>query len=237
MWGIVSAGRQRPCEVCEYLLERMIRGGADRICLVIGVARNDVLEYLGTRFAEANLLYIVQPRPAGLCDAVFRAAPLVADHETVAVGLPDTIWFPDDSLAALPDDELSFLLFPVERPELFDAVLLDRYDRVREIRVKQPSPGTHWICGALKMPGAVFHELRSLWLDRRCRDESFGTLINAYLESGGRALGRKEGHAYVDVGTLEGYRAAMMMLSSSDDDDAPAEIGSRDASGGAEART
>ena len=34
------------------------------------------------------------------------------------VGLPDTISFPVDALAGLPTGVLSFLLFPVDRPEL-----------------------------------------------------------------------------------------------------------------------
>ena len=41
-----------------------------------------------------------------------------------------------------------------------------------------------------------------------CRDEYFGTLVNAYLAQGGRAIGVKAGSAYVDVGTVDGYRAA-----------------------------
>lgn len=61
----------------------------------------------------------MQPRPAGLCDAIFRAAPLIGSVETLAVGLPDTIWFPVDGFGTLGDDALEFLLFPVDRPELF----------------------------------------------------------------------------------------------------------------------
>ena len=237
MWGIVpAAGRgsriqplafskellpvgsctsndtQRPCAVSEYLLERLIRGGADKICFVIGAGKSDILEYFGAAFSSAELAYVVQPQPAGLCDAIFRASPLIAAGETVAVGLPDTVWFPESGLAALPDDELSFLLFPVDRPERFDAVVLDEQDRVSEVRVKQPNPGTRWIWGAFKMPAAIFHELRALWLARERHDEYVGTLINAYLSAGGRARGIRAGHAYVDVGTLDGYRAAMMML-------------------------
>lgn len=239
MWGIVpAAGRgsriqplafskellpvgsrtlndtQRPCAVSEYLLERMIRGGADKICFVIGAGKSDILEYFGGQFGGADLAYVVQPQPAGLCDAVFRARALVAPSDTVAIGLPDTVWFPDHGLAALPDDKLSFLLFPVQRPEQFDAVVLaDDQLHVTEIRVKQPDPGTHWIWGAFKMPGAVLHELHCLWQQRNERDEYFGTLINAYLANGGEALGIRAGEAYVDVGTLQGYRAAMLMLS------------------------
>lgn len=204
---------QRPCAVSEYLIERMILGGAEKICFVIGAGKSDILEYFGGEYGRANLVYVVQPQPAGLCDAIFRAHPLISAGETVAVGLPDTVWFPDCGFCLLPDDELSFLLFPVERPELFDAVALDAREHVVEIRVKQPDPGTHWIWGAFKMPARIFHELRCLWLARNRADEYIGTLVNAYIAQGGRAIGCKRGHAYVDVGTLHGYRAAMMMLS------------------------
>ncbi|HEU4604488.1 MAG TPA: nucleotidyltransferase family protein [Steroidobacteraceae bacterium] len=206
---------QRPCAVSEYLIERMIRGGADKVCFVIGAGKSDIMEYFGGQFGSADLVYVVQPQPAGLCDAIFRSHPLIRNEEPVCVGLPDTVWFPDDGFAALPNDQLSFLLFPVERPEVFDAVVLDDDDRVLEIRVKQPNPGTNWIWGAFKMPGRVFHALRQLWCQRECRDEYFGTLVNEYLKRGGTALGCKVGHAYVDVGTLDGYRAAMMMLGES----------------------
>jgi glucose-1-phosphate thymidylyltransferase len=207
---------QRPRAVAEYLLERLIRGGADKICFVIGAGKSDILEYFGGHFGGADLVYVVQPQPAGLCDAIFRARPLISAGETVAVGLPDTIWFPDSGLISLPDDLLSFLLFPVAQPELFDAVALDDKDQVVEIRVKQPDPGTNWIWGAFKMPATVFHELHTLWQARDRGDEYIGTLVNAYIAAGGTALGCKAGSAYVDVGTLHGYRAAMMMLSDSE---------------------
>jgi NDP-sugar pyrophosphorylase family protein len=136
---------------------------------------------------------------------------LIRPDEPVVVGLPDTVWFPKSALRELPDDALSFLLFPVERPELFDAVVLDG-DAVREIQVKQPGASSNWIWGAFKMPGHVFHELHHLWRARNRRDEYIGTLVNAYLDSGGAAVGVKAGNAYVDVGTLHGYRAAISLL-------------------------
>ena len=40
-----------------------------------------------------------------------------------------------------------------------------------------------------------------------------GTLVNAYLAQGGEAWGIRAGQAYVDVGTLSGYREAMRLLS------------------------
>ncbi len=208
----VDNGIERPCAVSEYLLERMILGGADKICIVISPDKSDILGYFGDCYGSAHIVYAVQPRPCGLCDAVFRAHPLMADSEPVIVGLPDTIWFPETALAALPDDVLSFLLFPVERPEFFDAVVLDGAGRVLEVEVKRPNPSSRWIWGAFKIPGRVFPALRRLWIARGRADEYFGTLINAYLADGGTALGVRAGAAYVDVGTLNGYRAAMALL-------------------------
>jgi glucose-1-phosphate thymidylyltransferase len=205
-------GLERPCAVSEYLVERMIRGGAEKICFVISPGKSDILEYYGAGYGEAAIAYVVQPQASGLCDAIFRAAPLIAPDEPVIVGLPDTVWFPEDALARLPNDELSFLLFPVERPEFFDAVILDEGDRVREIQVKRQDAASCWIWGAFKMPGRRLHELRSLWRERLCRDEYIGTLVNAYLADGGKAHGIKAGQAYVDVGTLHGYRAAIALL-------------------------
>ncbi|HEX6956375.1 MAG TPA: nucleotidyltransferase family protein [Ferrovibrio sp.] len=211
---------ERPCAVSEYLVERMIRGGADKICFVISPGKSDIVEYFGGSYGPATIAYVVQPQPVGLCDAIFRATPLVDDNEAVLVGLPDTIWFPETALAELPD-MLSFLLFPVERPEFFDVVLLDETGRVRQILVKQKEPGSNWIWGAFKMPGRVLRDLHRLWQDRNGRDEYIGSLVNAYLAAGGEAVGIKAGRAYVDVGTLNGYRAAMNLLENSGPASAP----------------
>ena len=209
----LDKGLERPCAVSEYLVERMIRGGAGKICFVISPGKSDIMEYYGAGYGEASIAYVVQPQASGLCDAIFRATPLIAADEPVIIGLPDTVWFPESALCELPDDALSFLLFPVERPEFFDAVVLDGEDGVLEIQVKQQDAASHWIWGAFKMPGRRLHELERLWRERLCRDEYIGTLVNAYLAAGGEALGVKAGDAYVDVGTLHGYRAAISLLS------------------------
>jgi glucose-1-phosphate thymidylyltransferase len=208
----VDNGVERPCAVSEYLLERMILGGCNRICFIISPGKSDILEYFGDQYGPASIAYVVQPSASGLCDAIFRAHCVISPDEPVVFGLPDTVWFPKAALAELPDQILSFLLFPVERPELFDAVVLETDDRVREIQVKQQNAGSRWIWGAFKMPGRVFGALRELWFSRQQADEYFGTLVNAYLAAGGDALGVKAGEAYVDIGTLNGYRTAIGLL-------------------------
>jgi glucose-1-phosphate thymidylyltransferase len=208
----VEDGTERPRAVSEYLVERMVRAGADRICFVISPTKSDILRYYGSRLGPTHIAYVVQPEARGLCDAIFRALPLIHPADMVVIGLPDTVWFPEDGLTALPDHCLSFLLFPVERPELFDAVVTAPDGRVLAIEVKQPQARSRWVWGAFKMPGAVLGELFRLWCERRQRDEYLGTLVNAYIARGGEARGIRGGTAYVDVGTLDGYRQAVRLL-------------------------
>jgi glucose-1-phosphate thymidylyltransferase len=208
----IEGGIERPRAVSEYIVERMIAGGADKLCFVISPAKGDILQYYGARLWGADIAYVVQPNPGGLCDAVFRAIPLVNSGESVIIGLPDTVWSPQDALKELPEDVLSFLLFPVDHPESFDAVVTDQQGLVQTIQVKQRKPSTNWVWGAFKMPASVFSELHRLWCGPERGDEYFGTLVNAWLAQGGRAKGIPAGHEYVDTGTLNGYREAIRLL-------------------------
>jgi dTDP-glucose pyrophosphorylase len=230
---------ERPRAVSEYVVERLVAGGADRICFVISPGKSDIVQYYGGDIGGVPVCYVVQGRPAGLCDAVFTATPLVGDDDRVLIALPDTVWFPVDGLKQLPADQLALLLFPVMSPELFDAVVTTMDERVVEIQVKQPRPTSNWVWGAMGMPGSVMHDLRQLWLERSRRDEYLGSLFNAYLADGGRARGVRGGDAYVDVGTLHGYREAIKLLqqptartqdaaASASDASAPISVNARD---------
>jgi len=203
-------GERRPRAVSDYLVERMVRGGVTRLCFVISPAKSDILQYYGGEAYETPICYCVQPQPLGLCDAVFRALSLVDGDEPVVIGLPDTVWFPVDGLRALPRDALSFLLFPVEHPEFFDAVLTRPDGRVESIQVKQAAPSTRWIWGAIQMPATVFRSLYALWRGRG--DEYIGTLVNAWLAAGGEAWGVRAGTSYLDVGAMEGWFEAVRAL-------------------------
>jgi glucose-1-phosphate thymidylyltransferase len=206
----ITGLNERPRAVSEHLIERMVNAGVDKICFVISPGKSDIMDYFGGSALSATIFYAVQETPSGLCDAIFRALPLIPHDDHVCIGLPDTIWFPESGLCSLPDGELSLLLFPVENPEVFDAVLTDEGDRVLQVQVKSPQASTKWVWGALKMPGSILSDLHTLWLGRR--DEYLGTLINEYLARGGRASGLKHGESYVDVGTLNGYRRALRLL-------------------------
>src|SRR5581483_1451614 len=51
-------GIDRPCAVAEYLVERLILGGADKICFIISPGKSDILEYFGDSYGGAQLAYV-----------------------------------------------------------------------------------------------------------------------------------------------------------------------------------
>lgn len=202
---------ERPRAVSEYLLERMILAGVDRLCFVISPGKSDIVEYYGGAVEGARVCYVVQPQPTGLNDALFQALPFIGPEEEVLVGLPDTVWFPADAFRALGPG-FSFLLFPVLRPELFDAVVTDAAGHVREVQVKAQKPSTSWIWGGFRLTGRILGQLHALHRERGQRDAYVGNLVNAWLARGGTARGVQAGEAYVDVGTLYGYHQALQLL-------------------------
>ncbi|MEA2489826.1 MAG: glucose-phosphate thymidylyltransferase [Acidobacteriota bacterium] len=206
---------ERPRAVSEYLVDRMLLAGATRICFVISPGKSDIVSYYGGGIGDAAICYAVQQQPNGLCDAIFHALPFIPPDEHILVGLPDTVWFPESGFQALGDDDLSFLCFPVDRPEFFDAVVMDDHDNVLEVQVKTPGARSHWIWGAFKIRASVLAELREVWLARGATDHYIGTIVNYWIAAGGRARAVRAGISYVDVGTLHGYREAIGLLAES----------------------
>ena len=209
----IDGQSERPRAVCEYLVDRMLYAGATRLCFVISPHKSDILSYFGGELGGASICYALQSQPAGLCDAIFTPLPFLAPCDEVLIGLPDTIWFPEDGFLSLPEQRFSMLLFPVEQPEFFDAVVFGTDWLVEEVQVKRKDAQSKWIWGAFRMPAATLAELHQLWLERERTDEYFGTLVNAFIARGGQVWAVPQGGQYVDVGTLNGYRHAVQVLS------------------------
>lgn len=211
----VVDGVERPKAVSEYLVERMIAAGATQICMVISAEKSDIVKYYAERNYAAEIFYVVQQKPQGLCDALFRAEPFTGLHDQVLIGLPDTIWFPENAYLPALDLEqadCNLVLFPVTNPALFDAVICDELGYVREVEVKKRGARSHWIWGAVTARGESFHRLKLLWEARHRADEYLGNLLNAFIAAGNTVRGKYSGEVYMDVGTLEGYRTAQDYL-------------------------
>lgn len=211
-------GIERPKAVAEYLVERMIAAGAEQICMVISAEKTDLIRYFAERSYAAEIFYILQHSPRGLCDALFRAECFAHNHDSVLIGLPDTIWFPENgyyqALSVLNNSQadVSLLLFPVTNPSAFDAVISDEHGYVKEVEVKKPDARSHWIWGAVTTTGSAFRNLKLLWESRHREDEYLGYLLNAYIAAGNIVRSSCAGEIYMDVGTLDGYRQALDFL-------------------------
>jgi dTDP-glucose pyrophosphorylase len=207
-------GVERPKAVSEYLVERMIAAGARQICMVISAEKSDIVRYYAERDYAAEIFYAVQRRPRGLCDALFRAESFVRPEEQVLIGLPDTIWFPENAFRASvkQGEGVDLVLFPVANPSAFDAVLCDEHGRVERVEVKHAHPSSNWIWGAVTASGRAFHELRMLWDSRHRQDEFLGDLLNAYIAAGNPVHATANGEHYMDVGTMDGYHKAQDYL-------------------------
>jgi glucose-1-phosphate thymidylyltransferase len=211
----VIDGVERPKAISEYLVERMIAAGATQICMVISAEKSDIVRYFAERSYAAEIFYVVQQRPLGLCDALFRAEPFARGHRQVLIGLPDTVWFPENAYRCALDRQLAdvhLILFPVSNPSAFDAVVCDKENFVSRVEVKAPSPRSHWVWGAITATDTAFHDLKLLWESRHREDEYLGTLLNAYIEAGSSVRGHHVGETYIDVGTMEGYHRAQDFL-------------------------
>ena len=205
---------ERPKAVSEYLVERMIAAGADQICMIISAEKSDIVRYFAERDYAAEIFYVVQQKPQGLCDALFRAEPFARDKDRVLIGLPDTIWFPENAFTPAIDSggDVNLVLFPVTDPSAFDAVVCDEEGNVEQVEVKQRDAHSCWIWGAVTATGKAFHSLKLLWEARHRQDEFLGHLLNAYIAAGNHVKGTRSGEIYMDVGTLEGYRSAQDFL-------------------------
>jgi len=213
----VVDGVERPKAVAEYLVERMIAAGADQICMVISAEKTDLIRYFAERNYAAEIFYVLQQKPLGLCDSLFRAHAFAIHHERILIGLPDTIWFPENgyrpALSLLDGAaDVGLLLFPVTNPSVFDAVTSDEHGYVQEVEVKHSSPHSSWVWGAVTSTGEAFHNLKLLWESRHRQDEYLGHLLNAFIAAGNIVRATSAGEIYMDVGTLEGYHQALNFL-------------------------
>ena len=206
-------GAERPRAVSEYLVERMMAAAAPTSSASSSrpASRTSSLLRRRGRRRRDRLLGPAASRPACATRCSARC-PSSTPRESVLIGLPDTIWFPRDGLAPLADDGLSFLLFPVERPELFDAVVVDGRGRVardpgqaarrrRRAGSGAPSGCRARSCASCTRCGCARQPRRVL-----------GTLVNAGSRAAAARAACAAGDAYVDVGTLHGYRAALELL-------------------------
>lgn len=210
MWGIVPVASSEHT-VADHVVERLLRAGATRLCLVVAPNQTHVLDKFGGAIGFAHVCYTVQPQPLGLNDAVFRALPFIHADEEVLVAPMDSIWFPEDALCALPRGVMSFLLFRA-KSEDDHSVVLDDFGYLREIRSDAVPAAGAWTWRAFKAPVRVLRELHTLWLRRDRRDDEIESLVNEHFRRGGRARGVRAGASYRRFDAALDRREALRLM-------------------------
>lgn len=160
---------RRPKVVSQYLFEEMLAAGAERIFIIVGEDKHDILRYYGDghRFG-AQVCYLYQEELRGMPFALDLAYPWLRG-ETVVFGMPDTIVEPKDAFAQMlhrhwaTGADLTLGLFATEAPWKLCPVETDDQGRVTYL-VDKPRQ-TH---------------LRNTW-GICCWGERFTELMHQYL--------------------------------------------------------
>ena len=189
----LDGGIERPRAVSEYLVERMMHGGADKICFVISPGKSDIMRILRRRLRRRPAIaYVVQPRaeravrrdlPRRAADRAGRAGDgRPARHDLVPGGR---------ARARCPTTRCPSCSSRSSGPSSSTPWSATQDGRVlRNPGQAAATPRSNWIWGAFKMPGAVLHELHASVARAQRGDEYIGTLVNAWLADGGEARGR-----------------------------------------------
>jgi len=136
--------------VCVHLLRRLAVAGVSQAIVVLGDGKWDVPEtLLGYRSLGVDLAYVVIGNSPSELHSVAAGLPF-ANERLVALGYPDILLEPRDAFSALLDcqsrtnADLVLGVFPTDRPEKVDMVVLDSDLRPVEVVIKQPDRGLRY---------------------------------------------------------------------------------------------
>jgi len=144
---------KRPRPVAHYLMESMRQAGVENAYFVLAPGKWDIPAYFGNGAAFGlNLGYLVRHLPFGVPYTIDSAFPFIKDCR-VAFGFPDIIFAPADAVVHLikrqesTEADVVLGVFPVDKPERWDAVEFDIHKIIRRIHPKPhgETTGFTWI--------------------------------------------------------------------------------------------
>lgn len=188
--------------VIEYLIERMLRAGIDKIFINTAEDKTDLIRYLSTKsIYKDNLIFLVRERK-GLLDGIVCPEQFLREDDELYFGLPDTIWYPKDGFIQLDKlkGELVLGLFDTGTPDKFDSVVIDKQSRIQSIEVKVPSPKTKWTWAMGKMSVRVARLLKP--------NPLFGVSLHEYCQKHEGYAVELAGSSCLDIGIPDDYERA-----------------------------
>lgn len=197
--------------IIEYLLERMVLAGIDKIFITINSDKLDIPRYLSTKSPyKDNVVFIVRDDKA-LTDNIFASVDLLKDDDYIFFGLPDTIWYPKNGFNILKNypEDVVLGLFSTPHPENFGAVSIDSQNKITLIEDKVKKPHSNWIWGIGKVKvGEAKKMLSILPNSDKPEERLLSTAIDIYKEKYPCYGVKLDGGTYFDIGRKEDYKKA-----------------------------
>lgn len=195
--------------VIEYLIERMVLAGVDKIFINTAEDKTDLIRYLSTKSIYKDMLVFLVRERKGLLDGIVLPEQFLREEDELYFGLPDTIWYPKDGFGQLDKlpGELVLGLFDTGTPEKFDSVVIDAESKIKSIEVKVPNPKTKWTWAMGKLTVKAARLLRHY--ESQLGDHPlFGDAMHLYCQDhAGYAVELADSHC-IDIGVPDDYDRA-----------------------------
>ena len=210
---------KRPKVISQFLIEQMVKAGAERLFVVLGEYKYEIMHYYGdgSRFG-VDIAYLYQEQLSGMPYALDLAHPWLSGEETVLFGMPDTIVAPGECfermLVKQADLEADLVLgaFVTNTPTKFGMVSLsDTHDVLDTIDKPQDSSLKYmWgnACWGGRFSGFMHEYLAQL--PSSDTEVVLGDVFNAAIQADMKVVAEvfDDGH-YMDIGTVEELDAAL----------------------------
>jgi dTDP-glucose pyrophosphorylase len=188
--------------VIEYLIERMVLAGIDKIFVNTSEDKTDLIRYLANKSKfKDNLIFLVRERK-GLLNGIILPEQFLHEDDEIYFGLPDTIWYPKDGFSQLSklSGDLVLGLFDTGTPEKFDSVNIDSNNKIIKVEVKVAKPKTKWTWAIGRLSVRAARHLEP--------DPLFGVSMNKYCETNSGYAIELASSSCLDIGVPDDYKRA-----------------------------
>ena len=195
--------------VIEFLIERMVITGIDKIFINTSGDKSDLIRYLAEKSEHRHKLIFMVRERRGLLNGITLPEQFLRDEDELYFGLPDTIWYPKDGFKKIRDTEgeLVLGLFDTGTPERFDSVVINQESKIQSIEVKVAKPKTKWTwaMGKISVRAArILNEIESTQGDHPL----FGNAMHEYCQKYSGYAIELSGSSCLDIGIPDDYEKA-----------------------------
>lgn len=210
--------QRRPKVVSQYLIERILQAGANRLAIIVSEGKSDIMKYYGdgSRFST-DICYLYQEEPVGMPEALMLAEKWIEDS-TVIFGMPDTIIEPNNAFEQLlgyhldSKADLTLGLFHTSLPAKFGMVAIDENNNVTYTIDKPVDTDLSLMWGCACWSPAFTRLITGHIENNRDnpKENVLGDVFNLALERKMIVKGLEiKGGKYIDIGTSDELDGAL----------------------------